>query len=64
MIPVSPIPSVTDIALAADEVGIEVPLGQHFTLTDPYLDPDLSIYRQRIDIRVVDIHPKRMKRRP
>jgi hypothetical protein len=64
MIPVSPIPSVTYVTLAADEVGVEIPLSQYFTLTDPYLDPDLTIYRQRKNIRIIDIHPQRMKRRP
>jgi hypothetical protein len=64
MISISAIPSVTDVTLAADKIGVQIPLRQHLTLTDPYLDPDLSIYRQRIDIRVIDIHPKRMQRRP
>jgi hypothetical protein len=64
MIPVSPVPSVAHIALTANKVGVEVPLRQHFALTDPDLDPNLTIYRQCIDIRVIDIHPKRMQRRP
>jgi hypothetical protein len=64
MIPLSPIPSVTDVALPTDKVGVEVALGQHFTLTDPNFYPDLTIYRQRKNIRIVDIHPQRMQRGP
>jgi hypothetical protein len=64
MFPISPIPSVTYIALAANEVGVEIPLGQYFTLTYPYLDPDLTIHRKRKNIRIVDIHPQRMQRGP
>jgi hypothetical protein len=64
MIPVSPIPSVADIALAANEVGVEIAFSQHFTFTDPYLDAYLAINSQRKYIRIVDIHPQRVQRRP
>src|SRR5438309_1253818 len=51
------VPAVAQSAfLATDKVGVQVPLGQHFTLTDPYLDTDLTIYRQSKYVRIVDIH--------
>src|SRR5450432_589817 len=54
-------PSVANIGLATYEIRVQVTLGQYFTLTDPYLDADLSIYRQSEYIGIIDIHTKGMQ---
>src|ERR1700733_3757047 len=54
--------SITHIALTTDEIGIEISLRQHFTFTDPNLDPDLSIYSLCEHIGIVDIHSECMQR--
>ena len=64
MITIPPVPSIAHIALATNEVGVEVALGKHFTLTYPYLDADLTVNSQRKHIGIVNIHPQRMQRSP
>jgi hypothetical protein len=67
MIAMITIPSIPAIAqttfFTADEIRVQIPLRQYFTLTDPNFDTDLSIHRQRKYIRVIDIHPQRVQRR-
>ena len=60
----SPIPSVAHFTLAAGKVWIEVSLSQYFTFTNPYFDPDLSIYSQSKYVCIIDIHPESMQRNP
>jgi hypothetical protein len=58
MIAIPSIPAIAQATLfATHEIGVQIPLRQYLALANPYLDPDLSIYRQRKDIRIVDIHP-------
>ena len=63
MITFSSIPTIAQTTFfSADKVRIEISFRQYFTLTDPYLDPDLSIYSKRKYIRIIDIHPQRVQR--
>ena len=63
MITIPPVATIAQTAfLATHEIRIQVSLRQDFTLTDPHLDTDLPIYRQRKHIRIIDIHPQRMQR--
>jgi hypothetical protein len=68
MIAMITIPSIPTIAQAtffsADKIRVQVSLRQYLTLTDPYLDTDLSVYGQSKDISIVDVHPQRMQRGP
>src|SRR5689334_4178943 len=59
---ISSFPAVSHIALSTHKIWIEVALGKHFTLTDPNLDTDLTIYSKRKHVCVIDIHTKCMKR--
>src|SRR5450432_3179012 len=58
---ISPLPSVADICFTTDEIRIQISLGEYFTLANPNLHTDFSIYRQRKHAGIIDIHAERMQ---
>src|SRR5687767_784860 len=52
---------IATFCFSSNHIRIQVSLSKHFTFTDPYLDPDLSIHCKREYICVVNVHTKRMQ---
>src|SRR5690606_993792 len=52
----------TTFSLSTYEVWIEVSLREHFSLTDPNLDTDLTIYGKGKYIGVIDVHAECVQR--